>query len=173
MDQAEPHPAVGPPDRPGKRQRPDRGAAARHDRSIGLDNPVVAGFDGSPSSRNALAYAAGMARRLERPLLVVYVMPRDSYCEPLTGQVIGAARDRDEIGRWLFAELNQVCDREGLQVRALIRCGTPARELAAAAAECGADALVIGASSHAWHQLVGSVPGWLAKHVRCPLIVVP
>jgi nucleotide-binding universal stress UspA family protein len=175
MDQAEPHPAVGPPDPADKRQRPGPDPVGPGPGQE-LDNPVIAGFDGSPSSRNALAYAAGMARRVGRPLLVVYVSPRDTYCEPLTGQVIGSASDRDEIGRWLVAELaqlSQVCDRDGLRVRALIRCGTPARELAAAASEWSADALVIGASSQAWHQLAGSVPGWLAKHVRCPLIVVP
>ena len=36
------------------------------------DHPVVVGYDGSASSRNALAYAAGVSRRLGRPLLVAY-----------------------------------------------------------------------------------------------------
>jgi hypothetical protein len=50
--------------------------APRHDpnrapRSPEPGHPVVAGYDGSQSSRNALAYAAGLARRLARPLLVV------------------------------------------------------------------------------------------------------
>ena len=91
----------------------------------------------------------------------------------MTGQVIGTSSDRDEIGKWLLTEVSQLCDRDTVRLRALIRCGTPAKELATTAAEWSADALVIGASSHAWHQLAGSVPGWLAKHVRCPLIVVP
>ena len=133
----------------------------------------MAGFDGSQASRNALAYAAGMARRLERPLLVVYVTARGAYCEPLTGQVIRTVSDDEEVGRWLLAELDQVCDADDLQVHTTTRCGNPARELAAAAAQYSADALVIGASCQAWHQLVGSVPGWLARHVQCPLIVVP
>src|SRR5690242_18610902 len=37
------------------------------------DHPVVVGYDGSAASRNALAYAAGMARRLGRTLLVAYI----------------------------------------------------------------------------------------------------
>jgi nucleotide-binding universal stress UspA family protein len=53
------------------------------------------------------------------------------------------------------------------------RRGSPARELAAIAAEFSADALVIGAPRHFWHHLIGSVPSWLARNARCPVIVVP
>ncbi|HEV2537606.1 MAG TPA: universal stress protein, partial [Streptosporangiaceae bacterium] len=53
--------------------------------ALRLQHPVIAGYDGSASSRNALAYAAGVSRRLGRPLLVVYVCSSGVYCEPLTG----------------------------------------------------------------------------------------
>jgi|SRR6266545_1382013 nucleotide-binding universal stress UspA family protein len=138
-----------------------------------LDHPVVAGYDGSGSSRHALAYAAGMARRLGRPLLVAYITSPSIFCEPLSGQVIAPVRDSGETHRWLLAELDEVCDREGLDVRIVTRQGSPARELAAAAAEFSADALVIGAPARAWHRAAGSVPGWLARHAHCPVIVVP
>ena len=138
-----------------------------------LDHPVVVGYDGSGSSRHALAYAAGMARRLGRPLLLAYITSPSIFCEPLSGQVIAPVRDSDETHRWLLAELDEVCDREGLDVRIVTRQGSPARELAAAADEFGADALVIGAPARIWHQVAGSVPGWLARHAHCPVIVVP
>jgi nucleotide-binding universal stress UspA family protein len=114
-----------------------------------------------------------MARRLARPLLVAYICSPGIYCEPLTGQVIGAGRDAEEMERWLVDELDDVCDRAGLDVRVLTRRGNPARELAAAAQEYSADALVIGAPGHLWHHVAGSVPGWLARHAHCPVIVVP
>jgi nucleotide-binding universal stress UspA family protein len=156
------YPAPGP-DPQGRRE-----AAA----AVETGHPVLAGYDGSASSRNALAYAAGMARRLDRSLVLVYVIPGIS-CEPMTGQVIGAGRDDAELARWLLAELDQVCDRAGLAVSVLTRRGNPARELAAAADEAGADALVVGAPRHRWHQVAGSVSGWLARHAHCPVIVVP
>lgn len=171
MDQAEPSPLPGQQGKP-QRQDPE-------DRPLGdpriagnLDHPVVAGYDGSPSSRHALAYAAGVSRRLARPLVVVYVTP-GAYCEPLTGQVIGLPRARAETERWLLAELDQVCDRTGIDVCVVTRRGNPARELAAVADQFSADALVIGAPGHRWHQVGGSVPGWLARHARCPVITVP
>jgi nucleotide-binding universal stress UspA family protein len=172
MDQAESSPFPGQPEQPWGRAR-DEKPATDPDTAGQLDHPVVAGFDGSPSSRNALAYAAGLARRLARPLLVVHVSPPGIYCEPLTGQVIGTARDRAETERWLLTELDEVCDRTDIEVRIVTRRGNPARELAAAADEYSADALVIGAPGHRWHHVAGSVSGWLARHAHCPVVVVP
>jgi len=140
---------------------------------VRLEHPVVVGYDGSESSRHALAYGAGTARRLNRPLLIVHVCPAGVYCEPLTGQVVGVQRDREELERWLVAEFDQIADRTGLKVSVLARRGNPARELAATADEQGADALVIGAPTRLWHHVAGSVPGWLARHAHCPVMVVP
>lgn len=67
--------------------------------------------------------------------------------------------------RWLI--------RRGLTYTYAPRRGHPARELAVVAAELSADALVIGAPAHFWHHVAGSVPGWLARHARCPVVVVP
>lgn len=172
MDQAESSPRPGQPEKQPRRARGEEPRDAPQAANE-LDHPVVAGYDGSPPSRNALAYAAGLSRRLGRPLLVVHVSPPTVYCEPLTGQVIGTPRDRAETQRWLLAELNEICDSTGLDVRVMTRRGNPARELAAAATENSADALVIGAPSHRWHHVAGSVSGWLARHARCPVIVVP
>lgn len=141
--------------------------------ALRLDHPVIAGYDGSASSRNALAYAAGVSRRLGRPLLVVYVCSSGVYCEPLTGQVVGAPRDAEALERWLLTELDQITGQAEVEVHVRTRRGSPARELAAAAEEFGADALVIGAPRHIWHRVAGSVSGWLARHARCPVIVVP
>ena len=184
MDHAEPAPDQGQPEQQGQRRRPERRRErdqprpeADRDiyvgRPVSLVHPVIAGYDGSASARNALAYAAGMARRLGRPLLVAYVTSPGVYCEPLTGQVVGLPRDTDALERWLLTELDQITDPSGLEVHVRTRRGSPARELSALAAEFSADALVIGAPRHFWHHIAGSVPGWLARHASCPVIVVP
>src|ERR1017187_8203326 len=160
MDQVEPSPDQGAPgQRRSERRRerdslrPEPQPISPRQRPISLAHPVIAGYNGSASAQNALAYAAGMARRLGRPLLMVYVSSPGVYCEPLTGQVVGAGRDAEEMERWLVGELDDVCDRAGLDVRVLTRRGNPARELAAAAQEFSADALVIGAPGHLWHHV--------------------
>jgi nucleotide-binding universal stress UspA family protein len=175
----EPSPEQGTPEqrRPERRRqrdqlRPQPLPHAPLGRPIALAHPVIAGYNGSGSARNALAYAAGMARRLGRPLLIVYVTSPGVYCEPLTGQVVGLLRDADSLERWLLTELDQAADAGGIEVHVRTRRGSPARELAAIATEFSADALVIGAPKHFWH-LLGSVPAWLTRHARCPVIVVP
>ena len=156
MDQAEPYPDKGPPEQRGadqrgagqqgplqRQRRPERRRhreSVRPDeflpcqpRPISLVHPVIVGYDGSASARNALAYAAGLARRLDRPLLMVYVTSPGVYCEPLTGQVVGVPRDADALERWLLAELDQVTGCAEIDVHVRTRRGSPARELAAAA----------------------------------------
>jgi nucleotide-binding universal stress UspA family protein len=197
MDQAESSPSPGQPGR-GQPERPGQSgpkpppdappypgaeafpkvpetapAAELEAAALRLEHPVIAGYDGSASSRNALAYAAGVSRRLGRPLLVVYVCSSGVYCEPLTGQVVGALRDTEAVERWLLSELDQVTGQVEVDVHVRTRRGNPARSLAAAAEEFNADALVIGAPGHFWHRVAGSVSGWLARHARCPVIVVP
>ncbi|MGH3277646.1 MAG: universal stress protein [Trebonia sp.] len=176
MDQPSPDegtPKQRRPDRQQDRLRPEPLQRAAQPRPISLAHPVIAGYNGSNSSRNALAYAAGMARRLGRPLLMVYVTSPGVYCEPMTGQVVGLLRDTDSLERWLLTELDQATDASELEVHVRTRRGSPARELASISAEFSADALVIGAPRHFWHHLVGSVPSWLARNARCPVIVVP
>ena len=158
---------------PRERPRADKRQGQRPVRPAGVVHPVVVGYDGSGSARNALAYGTGMARRLGRPLLIVYVTSPGVYCEPLTGQVVGLARDTESLERWLLTELDQVADAAGLEVHVRTRRGSAARELATVSAEFSADALVIGAPRRFWHHIIGSVPGWLARHARCPVIVVP
>src|SRR5271155_3100054 len=177
MDQAESSPSPGQPEpcqpAPGQpASRPDSHAELEVP-ALRLAHPVVAGYDGSASSRNALASAAGLSMRLGRPLLIVYVCSSGVYCEPLTGQVVGVPRDADALERWLLAELDQVTGNAEVDVHVRTRRGSPARELAAAAEEFSADALVIGAPTHIWHRIAGAGSGWLARHARRPGIVLP
>jgi nucleotide-binding universal stress UspA family protein len=142
--------------RPGHRVRPAGRWPAAH------RHPVLAGYDGSNTSRHALAYAAGMARRLDRWLVVVHVwQPSGVAFVPLAGRL-----------RWLRAELAGA-DLTGLDIEMIVRPGDPARELRKVTAERNADAIVIGAPERLRHRFAGSVPAWLARHARCPAVIVP
>src|ERR1700735_5049587 len=70
MDQPSPDEGAPKQQRPERRQqdrlRPEPIPHVAHPRPISLAHPVVVGYNGSASAANALAYAAGMARRLGR-----------------------------------------------------------------------------------------------------------
>jgi nucleotide-binding universal stress UspA family protein len=138
-------------------------------------HPVIVGYDGSAAARHALVYAAGVARRIGRSLLVVYVAAPGVNCVPVTGQPAGllCGTEPQKLERWLLAELDQVAEVTDLEVRVHACTGSPARELAAMAVELSADALVIGAPAHFWRRVAGSVPGRLVGLARCTVIVVP
>ena len=142
--------------RPDRRTRPGVSGSDRH------RHPVLTGYDGSNASRHALAYAAGMARRLDRWLVVVHVwQPNGAAFVPLTDRM-----------RWLRTELADA-DLTGLDIEMIVRPGDPARQLRRITMERTADAIVIGASERFLHRFTGSVPAWLARHARCPAVIVP
>ena len=148
--------------RAGRGARPDLRLRPASSGSAEGRHPVLAGYDGSNASRRALAYAAGMARRLDGWLVVVHVWRGDGFAfVPLTERL-----------RWLRAELADT-DLTGLDIEMIVRHGAPARELRRVTGERDADAIVIGAPGRLWHRLAGSVPAWLARHAECPAVIVP
>ncbi|AQT75551.1 MULTISPECIES: universal stress protein [Streptomyces] len=144
----------------------------------GTDGPkvILAGVDGSPSSLRAAAYAAGLARRQNALLALVYVQPVVS-----AGAALGApapvADTTGEIAEGLVAEIRAAAERlKGIyEVRWEFHTfrGDPYAGLVSAAQELMADAVVVGASEQAGHRIVGSVAVRLVKAGRWPVTVVP
>jgi nucleotide-binding universal stress UspA family protein len=143
----------------------------------GTDGPsvILVGVDGSDSSWRAAAYAAGLARRQGSRLAIVYV----EAMSPLValGGVAGEAAEAisetaDEIG----AQIRQSAERlNGDRVRWEFHAvtGDPFSGLVKTADELRADAVVVGASEHAGHRIVGSIAVRLVKAARWPVTVVP
>ncbi len=118
-------------------------------------HPILAVYDGSAASKHALAYAAGLARRTDRWLVIVRVWRIE-------------LRQAGRMRR-LRAELAEI-DLRGLDVEIVSRIGDPARELVRAAAERRADALVIGASRRLTRA---PMTVRVARRAACPTVVVP
>ncbi|MDT3397885.1 universal stress protein [Streptomyces sp. B1866] len=142
----------------------------------GTDGPkvILAGLDGSDSSWRATAYAAGLARRQNALLVVVYVQPVLAGSAALGAAV---AETTEEVAQQLLAELREATDRlhGAFEVRWEFHTlrGDPYSGIASAADELKADAVVVGASEHAGHRLVGSVAVRLVKSGHWPVTVVP
>jgi nucleotide-binding universal stress UspA family protein len=127
----------------------------------------MAGYDGSPASERALAYATGLARRADRWLVVVRIWR--------LGGLVSAPLTRDahtERVRQLRAELAGT-DLLGLDVETVSRVGDPAAELIKVAEQRQADVLVIGASRRKKRIRSASVPTQVVRRASCPAVVVP
>nr|WP_223182951.1 MULTISPECIES: universal stress protein [unclassified Streptomyces] len=134
----------------------------------------MAGVDGSPSSLRAAAYAAGLARRQNALLALVYVQPLVPAGAAMGAPVAGTT---EEIAEDLVAEIRSSAER----VKDLWRMrwefhsfrGDAYAGLVRAAEELTADAVVVGASESAGHRFMGSVALRLVKAGRWPVTVVP
>jgi nucleotide-binding universal stress UspA family protein len=123
--------------------------------AAGGRHPVLAVYDGSAASKHALAYAAGLARRADRWLIIIRVWR-------------SGVRQAERMRR-LRAELAEV-DLGGLDIEIVSRIGPPARELIRATAERRADALVIGASRRPNRV---AMTARVLRGAGCPAVIVP
>ena len=123
--------------------------------AAGGRHPILAVYDGSAASKHALAYAAGLARRADRWLVIIRIWR-------------SGIRQAERMRR-LRAELADT-DLGGLDIEIVARIGDPARELIWATAEHRADALVIGASRR---LIRAPMTARVLRHAACPAVVVP
>ena len=150
-------------------------SAAEPDFELGSDGPslILVGVDGSRTSLRAAAYAAGLARRQRSKLLAVYVARLSANI----GLAPGAAAALNEASLEVANDLEQQArDRAaeiGVDLEFRVVVGDPLTELTRMAAETRADAVVVGASEHAGHRIVGSLAARLVRAGKWPVTVVP
>lgn len=143
--------------------------------ALAVHNPVLVGYDGSPASCHALAYGAGLARRLERALLVVHVAPLlsdDADYAALSGCPTALGRESCAAA-WLSNEVLAQLDGGGLVIHVAGAQGHRGRTLRHVAELCRAEAVVLGSPRRRWFRPAGSLPAWLAGRLPCPVIIVP
>ena len=145
------------------------------DFEFGTDGPslIVVGVDGSRTSLRAAAYAGGLARRQGSRLLAVYVgrIPASASVAP------GGAAVMNETVEQIADELKQLMlsrtAETGIAVEFRSVRGDPLAELTRIAEQMHADAVVVGASEHLGHKIVGSLAGRLVRAGKWPVTVVP
>lgn len=135
---------------------------------------IVAGVDGSPSSRLALRWALGQAELTGARVLAV-----TSWEYPSFYTWEGGPLPPDDFSQDARTSLDESVDEQlqqsgapQVQVDRDVRHGHAAQVLMEASE--GADLLVVGSRGHGtfYGALLGSVSQRCAVHSRCPLVIV-
>jgi nucleotide-binding universal stress UspA family protein len=135
---------------------------------------VVVGYDGSPSSKVALDWAAETARVLGRPLTVMHCVDISTVVEFPTYDGAAALAEVEDAARALLDEgvARATAILDPSQVHRLSAIGSGAAELVAASKD--ADLVVTGSRGRGrlLGGLLGSTSYAVTAHAHCPAIVV-
>ena len=152
-------------------------AVAPHDYAGGDPGPLTfgCGFDGSPESREALAWAADLARRRRAQLVALAVHNPVAFGGVPTGGLTSSQTANDALRRELGERLAEAVTAlsDGNEASSRLLEGDAAGELTAVSAEL--DLLVLGSRGYGPVRsvLLGSVSRELARSAACPIVVVP
>ena len=134
---------------------------------------IVAGYDGTPASRAAVAEAARRAGRDGRVFVVyAYRQPPAFLGSPYFEHALTRAQ---EAGRRALAEFSTDCGDlpESEYIPELI-AGAPADAIARVASARDAEAIVVGARRNRLiGALLGGIAGKLRRRVEVPVLTVP
>jgi len=138
---------------------------------------ILVPTDFSSMSDVAIDYATTLAASLGATVHLIHVLdPLVSSQMPWEAQTETAARHERlyQTGRARLAVLSATIDERRVQATSEVRSGTPATEIAHAAADYGADLIVMATHGRTGlpHLLLGSVAEHVIRHTTCPVLVV-
>jgi nucleotide-binding universal stress UspA family protein len=156
-----------------QRREADQAPRAAWDRFPDGRPVIVVGFDGSPTSMHAGAYAAGVARRQNARMIVVFVQSTPALAMLAPQHAWQVEENLAAVTEELRQQVAAAAANTELDVEFIAVRGDPYTELCKLATQARADAIVVGASTQAGHRIMGSLAVRLIRAGRWPVTVVP
>ncbi|HTC68943.1 MAG TPA: universal stress protein [Acidothermaceae bacterium] len=134
----------------------------------------MVGVDGSPSSWDALCWAAGEATRSNGRVVAVYVTP---YTEVVAAFAVpydyaGVEQARQEVAAELKLEATTRAKELGVELDFLAEHGDVTHVLTDVARATHANLIVVGRSAKVLHHLGSSLSNRLTSRNNAPVVVV-
>jgi nucleotide-binding universal stress UspA family protein len=155
----------------------DTSAAPERDTDTRINNAprvIVVGLDGSPTSWDAFAWAAGVAVRGNGTLVAVHVQslgePAAAFGVPFDCSAVETAQH--EIAKELQDEAERMANELGVRVSFVVVRGDVTRAFTNVAKELHAELVVVGRSAKMLHRLAGSLSHRLTCRNDAPVVVV-
>ncbi|MDT4892029.1 MAG: hypothetical protein QOE97_1064 [Pseudonocardiales bacterium] len=155
----------------------DTFAAPQRDADATINNAsrvIVVGLDGSPTSWDAFAWAAGVAVRGKCQLVAVHVLP---ITEPAAAFGVpfdfsGVETARQEIAADLKDEAQRRAREVGVPVSFVTGRGEVTHAVTEVARALNAELVVVGRSAKRLHHLAGSLSHRLTCRNDAPVVVI-
>jgi len=139
-----------------------------------MEGPILVGVDGSPESREALAWAASLAQITGATVLAVHAVGLLEKLGP-EGSSVPSAGHLEEIRDVFETTWCEPVRLEGVSVEMQMRYGTPADVVLSAAEQESAAVVVVGSRGTGRASLggLGSTSNRLAMSCPVPVVIVP
>jgi nucleotide-binding universal stress UspA family protein len=135
---------------------------------------VIHATDGSAASWSAARYAVALARYTGARLVALFVVnTREARrLAPLEHEALAAMREQGESA---VAHVVNLAHQHGVPAQGMLVDGVPGQAIVDAAADLGADLIVVGSHGATGLErvLLGSVSEFVVRHARCPVLVAP
>ncbi len=143
---------------------------------------ILVPTDGSKTAQKAGTYAVGLAKQLHASIIVLSVMDK----RLLVSRTVSVGRSQPAVAESIddylreaaetyTGEIKKLCEKKGIQSKAVIKTGHPVEEIVKEAEKSKTDLIIMG--SHGQSALVaatlGSVTyGVIHKDTKIPILLV-
>jgi nucleotide-binding universal stress UspA family protein len=143
---------------------------------------ILVPSDGSKMSQKAAKYAAGLAKQTGSSIVLLSVIDKSSFIPQSIPAAATPRKIREPLEDFLkeasqayLEDARQLCEKNGIQSRIVIRSGHPVEEIIKEAKKSNVDLIVIGSHGRSALKaaLLGSVTfGVIHKDIKIPVLVV-
>jgi nucleotide-binding universal stress UspA family protein len=135
---------------------------------------ILVPTDFSDNAKNALSYAAQLAKKLNAQLILLHAYMLPTPVSEVPYVMINAEEMQRENERIANEAVDKIIDQHGIKASSIVRLGFPSDEIDAVLEDQPVDLVVMGMKGKgALEKMMGSTTTSTIKKIKKPILVVP